>query len=159
MRRAAALALVAVLSASVALVGSGCGGVNYELHYRGMSQLNERDGQSRAVQVRVFFLKSDAAFNAASDDELSKGGSNDVIRDLVDGWAVREFQVLPQTAWKLDEVADCGLPADVAFIGVFAQFTTNEIGQRRALIPVTQLPAWLTLEGNSLQLASGAQPQ
>ncbi len=113
--------------------------------------LNE-DGQSTAVRLRIYPLADDAAFRAATIDELWVK-DDEVLKKSMTGTKV-VVDVTPAGA------GEAALPIEVAygdgtkFLGVFAMFRKGDARDQRTLvIPVDRAGgARLVLTGSSVAL-------
>lgn len=121
---------------------SGCASTTLTMDFIALEPVNQNQAEgaskdSRVVEVRIYQLKDDAKFNAASVDALwqdAEGSLGDSLISLKLGESI--FPESPDGPRNGKEIVLDPLDTQTRFIGVLALYSYTDEGQRKVIVPV-----------------------
>lgn len=135
-----------LLGLSLALaVLAGCTSTSVTLNVVALKPVNEgkvgdaTDGESRVVEVRIFQLKDDAKFTAATVDNVWTNAEEALGDSLIDvklGESI--FPEDPKGPANGKQITIDPLDAGTKFIGILALFSDSDDGERKVVVPLEQ---------------------
>jgi type VI secretion system VasD/TssJ family lipoprotein len=124
---------------AAALLITGCQQSRVTLNMVAVPPVNEAtpgDGESRIVDIRVYQLKSDALFRAATVERLWTDAEGALGDELLE--TRREIRVFPPPGAPTTVVIE-PLKLETRFIGVLALYSrADDQGERKIVVPVEQ---------------------
>ena len=128
-----------VLIAAACLM-AGCTATSVNLKFIAVEPVNElQPGESRNVDVRVYQLKDEAKFKAATVDELWVNAETVLAEQLIEVKLGESIYPEKPGAPKGREIIIDPLKPECKFIGVLALFQTgDEVGERKLVVPVKE---------------------
>lgn len=117
---------------------TGCTATSVNLKFVAIEPVNElQPGESRNVEVRVYLLRDEAKFKAATVDELWVNAKELLDKELIDiKLGEQIYPEKPGTPRGREIVID-PLMQECRFIGVLALYKTgDDKGDRKVVVPV-----------------------
>ncbi|MCA8914867.1 MAG: type VI secretion system lipoprotein TssJ [Planctomycetes bacterium] len=124
---------------------AGCTSTTVTLDLVALKPVNEgkvgdaTDGESRVVEVRVYQLKDDAKFKAATVEDVwtnAEEALGDSMIDVKLGESVFPEDANGQANGK--QITIDPLDAGTKFIGILALFSNSDDGERKVVVPLDQ---------------------
>ena len=144
-------ALWSIALATLAALAPACGGPT-SLYVRGVKPMNENERkESNSVAVRIYQLKDDARFNAATVDKLWTDHKGALADDLT---AMKEATVFPGSADDPYKTVELGeLPESIRFIGVLALYPKeDDKGPRKLCVAKAETGKVLRFTGYHIEI-------
>ena len=132
------------LTIALALV-AGCTSTTVTLNVVALKPVNEgkvgdaTDGESRVVEIRIYQLKDDAKFKAATVEDVwtnAEGALGDSMIAVKLGESVFPEDANGQANGK--QITIDPLDANTKFIGILALFSDSDDGERKVVVPLDQ---------------------
>ena len=132
------------LTIALALI-AGCTSTTVTLNVVALKPVNEgkvgdaTDGESRVVEIRIYQLKDDAKFKAATVEDVwtnAEGALGDSMIAVKLGESVFPEDANGQANGK--QITIDPLDANTKFIGILALFSDSDDGERKVVVPLDQ---------------------
>lgn len=132
------------LTLAIALT-AGCSSTSVTLEFVALKPVNEgklesgTDGESRVVDVRIYQLKDDAKFKAATVDDVWTNAEEALGDSLIDvklGESVFPEDKGPQANGK--QITIDPLDAGTKYIGILALFSNSDDGERKVVVTLDE---------------------
>ncbi|MBX3474525.1 MAG: type VI secretion system lipoprotein TssJ [Planctomycetes bacterium] len=128
--------LFCLLLACVAL--GGCSSTSLSMKFMAIEPVNElQPGESRPVDIRIYQLRDDAKFKAATVDEVWENDKGVLAEHLID--VKLGASVFPEKKDKPQgvEITIDPVSSECRFVGVLALYkNADEKGQQKVVVPV-----------------------
>ena len=135
-------ALILLTLSTALTILAGCTATSVTMEFRAIKPVNQLEegsaGDSRVVEVRLYQLKDDAKFQAATVDEVWTNAEEALGDSLIE--VKLGESIFPEDKAQAEgkQITIDPLDANTKFIGILALFSNSDDGDRKVVVTLDQ---------------------